>query len=230
MKGRGKELRFWGRVWLESIGITVAVSIGFLVLRGLGSAEFTGDMGAALPLILSMTAYFIVIVGAMVTMLMMLGLFRGYFSLLVSMNVTRSRAICGIWLNQAAAVLGMLCIAALIWLAVPGEFADAGLSLLPLFAGILFAMAAVSMLFGVVLIRWGKVGVIILAFICFGIGGAGGMVAAMTAATNTAVMQRIFVEDLAGGNYWLIAVIGIGLYLLAGIFTLAATRRSEVRV
>ena len=75
-----------------------------------------------------------------------------------------------------------------------------------------------------------RVGVIILAFICFGIGGAGGMVAAMTAATNTAVMQRIFVEDLAGGNYWLIAVIGIGLYLLAGIFTLAATRRSEVRV
>lgn len=222
-------LRFWGRTCLENIAMAVVAAAGLMVFRMMSvsaSGEGAGDM---LLGEVSLFPYLLAGTGVLVVMMTVMGCFQTYFSVLLSMNVTRGTAIGGIWGSQLATAAGLLGCMALIWKLAAGEIASVGMAILPLVAGVFLIAAAVSMLLGVGTLRWGRIGTIIgvLSFMVMG-----GCVGAFIAMTGDSFLLETYVsrEMMAGWNCWLLLAGGGAFYAAAGAFAFAVLRKAEVRI
>lgn len=222
--------RFWGRTCLENIGMAAGGALALLLFRELGSSAYAEDAGKAVQMAAALFPYLLAGTGMIVAMMTVIGCFQAYFSLLVSMNVTRTAVIRGIWLNQTGTILGILALMALIWKLTPGELSSLGFAMIPIFAAVLLVTSAVCIALGIAYIRWGKIGMIVAVLFFTAAGGFGGAFVAMSG--KESFMEIIYAsgEWLAGVSYWPIWAGSVMVYMVSGAVALITTRKLEVRI
>ncbi len=216
----GRSLRFWGENWLETMGISLGAALVLMLFWGFGkSYENMQEMAA-------MYGYYLIAAGGFIVFLVGVTYYQTYFSLLVSMNATRKQVARDILINVAAMILGVTVLAALVWTVVPGELSEKGLELLPLLGGVLFIAAAFCVALGTIIAKWGKVGMIIFAVVCVLIGGCAGSSVAFLGGEILETLEKIKISE---SIFRIVAAAGVLLYAAAGIFSVTATRKTEVR-
>lgn len=225
-KRRLRILKYWGIQILELAGCSIAFAVAMMVLQLLTSGSEIMD---TMPLGLLFPIYLLVI-GAVTIMVFGISLFQVYFPTLVSLNVTRKSAAGSIVLAQGAASLVLMLLAAALWGIGAKKSGAETMGLLMLFTGIFFIIVALGILFGIVLIRWGKIGVILLVLIFAAAGGVLGFFVASVGGDVIVHMQSWLIEDAAGKNFFPVFGAGVLSYVISGVLAVFMTRKAEVRV
>lgn len=221
-------LQFWCESWLETIALILVVAICIYLFLSFGRSA--GSAQDKLQEFLMIFPYYIMMTGMFGVFLVGIGYFQTYFQILLSMNSTRKRILGNILFHLALMQLSILGIMGLIWKLAGGDAADAGISLLPLLTGSMFLAGACSVLLGTVMIRWGKIGMILFTLICTLIGGCAGVCTVSISAEQVSKWVQMLIgmsESVLNCGVVAAGVIG---YLLAGLFAARMTRKIEVRV
>ena len=222
-----RSLKYWLVNWLETIGVSVGIALLVVLFQLGGSIDFTSGVKDAILIQISLFPYYLFAVAAFVIMMTSVGYFQVYFSTLVSMNATRKEVAGGILGVIAANIVTVILMTAIIWKIVPGDIASGGNKFLVLFAGILFLAAAVSLVIGLVIVKWGKVGGIIFMLVCVLCGACAGFFAA---SGMFGKLVDLIISLLLKFDLWWTLVAGLAAYALAGLFIIMCTRKMEVRV
>lgn len=218
-----RHFRYWGKNWLIFVGMAAAAALVLILVAGLRYSD-ASDMGGMIMMELSLFPYYLFVGGLFVLMIVTVNYFQIYFSVLLSMNCTRRAIAGGIVLTNLAVILTISGISAMIWYLLPGDISASAAPLLPLLTGVLLIECAVVMVIGITILRWGKVGKIILVVLGMVTGGFCGMAFALNKYAFD--WLRELGEQL---NFYPVLWISLGLYILAAAFVGWATRRAEVR-
>lgn len=227
-----KKIIYWGKNWLGEMAMVFVGSLVMLLVFCAGGELGDGQgMAAGLRGLCSLFPYYMMIVGGFVLMIMTTSYFQGYFSLLVSMNARRSEVVEGVMGVTAMTILSIMGVSAVLWSLVKNDISAGGMTLLPLFAGVLFGMSGLFGAMGAVITRWGKIGTVIFVLICMAAGGAlGASLAMLRDKEDIFAMHRVMITDLPGWfNFWIVLAVGLVIYLLAGVFILGVMRKQEVK-
>lgn len=213
-------IRFWGREVLGYLGITlVTAAVLWMIYAGAGSNRLS-DV-AVMP-------YYIFIVGAFVIIMEICSDFQLYFSLLLSMSVTRKAVIGGFMAGTTVMILVLTTVMGILWNLLPGDISEGGRSLLPVMAGGLFLVAAVTIFINTIGLKWGKRGIVsfFILILCM-IGG--GIVGVLSCGRAKLSVIMVTVSDLVGLRA---VVLGTGVLLLivSGAVAAAVMRKYEVRM
>lgn len=228
MNTKMRKVKFWGKNSLKCIAMSAGTALALYLINGVGSSEYSGSTEAVLMELIALYPYYLLVVGASLMMIICFSYFQTYFSILVSMNATRKSVVGGILASITVTGIVLLLISALIWKMMPGERARLGWKLLPLFTGLFFGMTAYVIVLNVVLGKWRSRGVLLMLLATIVIAAMIGFGAASNG--NIAEMQFVSLSGLAGGNFQWVMILGMILYLMAGAFAAAATRKLEVRM
>lgn len=220
-----RNIKFWGRLCLESLGLSIGASMVWLLFMGAGSDVHFRAGGAGWAGILSLYPYYLLIVGVLFAVIMGATYIQVYLPVVLSMNATRKSIARGMFGCMTGIVMGILAISAAFWKLIPGDISASGWKLMPLFTGMFFIMAAVGLLLGVAAVRWGKVGIIMAIIMCALAGAVAGMTVALS---DKGIIEYLI--SVADGDFKFLAVVGIALYLAVGVFAAKALRKLEVRV
>lgn len=218
-----RNIKFWGENMLECIGIAAAGALILILFFCIGGSDFGGSGFAGMFwATFAVFPYYMIMAGAVVILVLTSSYCKIYLSLLISMGSTRREAALGILISMGAVIVGLVAIAAIVWSCLSGDVSADGLRLLPLLAGALLADGAIGLCIGVVIWRWGKIGMIIFTAVCMGAGGACGVLVVLSGRWVLDALRQLqfnFYPVLVGGGI---------LYLLACIFTVVATRKIEI--
>lgn len=228
MNTKMRKVKFWGKNSLQCIAMAAGAALAVYLINGVGSSEYSGDTEAVFMELMALYPYYLLVVGAGLTMIICFSYFQTYFSILVSMNATRKSVVGEILASIAVMGIILLLISALIWKMTPGETAQLGWKLLPLFTGLFFGMTAYFIIFNVVLSKWRRRGVMLMLLAKIVIA----VIIGFGAAANGSIveMQFLSLSGVAGRNFQPVMILGIVLYLIAGFFAAAAMRKLEVRM
>lgn len=216
-----RSVKFWGRSVAESI--VIAIGTGLLMNLFLVIQMNSGFLPAFRDTLV-LYPYYLMLAGGFTAMMYVMGAFANCYSLLVSMNVTRKMTAAGIVGSTGVLTFCMILMMWMIWSLTPGEISEKSLRMMPLFAGILFAVVGVMLLVGVVIVKWGKIGAIIMIVIAaFGGGCIGAGITIMSEDIITTILK------LANMDFRIATVAGVMIYAAAGAFVVIATRKMEVR-
>lgn len=216
-----RSLKFWGIYTIEGIGIAVGIGLllyFYLLLQmpeGLVKGFFEN---------LALYPYYLLVAGSFYVMMYVMSCFQVYYSLLVSMNVTRKAVVLGIVASTGIVVAALSLIMWVIWKLVPGAVSRSGLGNFHLFSGILFLVTGVMLLLGAVIVKWGKIGTIVTMLIAGIGGGCMGASVAMMGEDMTEILLKI-----AEHNFVIVFVVGVAVFAAAGGFIMAVSRKLEVR-
>ena len=226
---RMRNLKFWGRNFLESMGIVLGMTLMMLLFYGMGQNMSTKTR---FLVGLAVLPYYLFLSGAVSIMIIIIGYFQMIFSVLVSMNATRSSVNKGIFFSEAAVIVTITALGGLIWKAFPSDVASDGIKILPLLCGVLFAMTGAGMILGAIIMKWGKFGAIIATIVFLAIGGVGGAGFALTASSDMMKAFQVMGNTFADGCtiVWTVLAAGVIIYIISGIFTAFATKKMEVRI
>ncbi|MCI6005849.1 MAG: hypothetical protein SOY73_04575 [Blautia sp.] len=219
-----RRLKFWFKNSLEIFGISVGMAVFWMLFMAAGNREFTGSIVSMGWQLFPLFPYYLMLAGFFMTAITGVSYFQAVFSVLISMGATRKQSICGIYFSTGGAILGILAAAGLIWKLIPGDISVSGWQLMPAFTGVLFSAAALFLIIGAVLARWGKIGLILLGVVYLIVGGFAG--ATFVLSNGSAVMKILSVH--LDKSIIIAAFVGIVLYLATGIFILRVTRKLEV--
>lgn len=216
-----RSIKFWGRNVAESMVIAIGTGLllnFFLVLQmNSGFVSAVRDTLAVYP-------YYLMLAGGFTAMMYVMAAFSNCYSLLVSMNVTRKLTAAGIVGSSGVLMFCVILMMWMIWSLAPGEIAEKSLQMMPLFAGILFAVIGILLLIGVVIVKWGKIGAIIMIVIgAFGGGCFGAGISIMSEDIVATILK------LANIDFRIVTAAGAAIYVAAGAFVMIATRKMEVR-
>lgn len=220
-----RNLKFWGRLCGESLGLLLAGTIVCFLFVYVGGKEHMGEIGEMFSVSLALLAYYVLIVGSFMLLIMSISYFQVYFPLVITMNVLRKNAAIGLTGCILGTVAGILGICALIWRLTPGEIAEGGWALMPVFAGGLLLIAAFGLFMGMAVVRWRKAGIVMMSVI-FGLFGAGVAIVLMN---NEEVGGFFSFLSSLNEKVNLLLLVGIGIYLLVSILIVKAVRKIEVR-
>lgn len=213
-------IRFWGREVLGYMGITlVTAAVLWMIYAGAGSNRLS-DV-AVMP-------YYIFIVGAFVIIMEICSDFQLYFSLLLSMSVTRKAVIGGFMAGTTVMILVLTTVMGILWNLLPGDISEGGRSLLPVMAGGLFLVAAVTIFINTIGLKWGKRGIVsfFILVLCM-IGG--GIVGALSCGREKLSVIMTTVFDLVGLRIVALET-GILLLIVSGAVAAAIMKKYEVRM
>lgn len=88
-----KSLKYWSKMWLETVGLSLGVALVIVVLQLGGSIDFSESVKEVVVAQLAMFPYYLFTVAAFVIALTCVGYFQVYFSTLVSMNADRKSVV-----------------------------------------------------------------------------------------------------------------------------------------
>lgn len=168
-----KNLKFWGKVCLPEMGITLGISFLMMLFAGWRGWSWMGSGQAArAEMLLSLFPWYFIIVGALMVFMSIIGCFMVYIPALLSVNCTRRSAFLGMMVTHLAMIGIVTAVSAVIWNVTESDIAVSGRALLlPAFGG-LMAVAAAAGIMGCVIVRWGKIGIMMIVAGLFG-GGLG---------------------------------------------------------
>ena len=208
-----RDMKHWGRIWLESMGITAALALGCLIIVGIRSQDSNLE---TVDLIRG---------GAIIILIVTGSCFQFYLPILISMNSTRKAALRGMLLMIGCLIAGITAVSALIWFGMDDDIALSGLNILPILAGFLFIESAVVVILGTIFLRWGRLGTMFMIGAC--------MIAAGCVSTVFFLHEKVF-DDMTflQKDFNLLIVLGIGIlaYFLAGVFARVSTKKLEIRM
>lgn len=221
-----RNVKFWGKNTLESLGISLAGAAAVLLFLVAAGTDYSGQEGL-LSYLTQLFPYYLFVAGVFVNAILAISYFQVYFSVLLSMNVTRKEITLGILGSLTACNLGILLLVQLVWRIFSEDISADGLRVFPLLTGILFLVTALLVILGVVILRWGKIGTIIMG-ICFAL--LGGFCGFWMSAAGRNGFDAEFFSALSRGDYSLVLAAGLLVYVLAGVFAVVMTRKTAVRV
>ena len=225
-KHRLRILKYWGIRIFEFVGYSIAfamVVMAFMLFTNTNVMLDAATFGLLFPI-------YLLITGAVMIMAFGISMFQTYFPILVSLNVSRKRAAGSIILVEGVSTFILILLAAAVWGAAAKKSGEDTMELLTLFSGIFFIIVAVGILFSVVIIRWGKIGVILLIVTFAAAGGVVGAFMAMKGGDVFLHMQRYLIEDVAGKNFLPVLYAGIFSYVAAGALAVFATKKAEIKI
>lgn len=229
-RGRSRFFRivkYWGIQVMEIVACSIGLAVAMMAFQMFASNSNVLLEGVTWIFLFPI---YLLVMGAVTVMIFGITIFQTYFPVLVSMNVTRKGAAGSIILAQSAASLVVLLLAAVIWsFAARSGGEDVG-GMLALSAGIFFMVAAAGILFGTVVIRWGKIGIILTMLIFTVLGGIVGASVATLGGDRFLHLQKLLVEDIAGNNFFHVLLAGVLVYAAFGVFAVFATRKVEIKV
>lgn len=220
-----RDVKHWGRIWLESMGITAALALGCLIIVGIRSKDSNLETVDLIRGLSALYPYYLCLAGAIIILLVTVNCFQIYLPILISMNSTRKAALRGMLLMIGSLIVGITAISAIIWFGMDDEVAVSGLNLLPMLTGFLLIESAVVVTLGTVFLRWGRVGTIFMIGAC--------MIAAGCVSTVFFLHEKVFGDmTFVQKNFNLLIVLGIGIlaYFLAGVFARVSTKKLEIRM
>lgn len=218
-----RHFRFWGKIWLICIGTAAAAALVLILFAGLQYSD-ASDVKGMITTELSVFPYYLFVSGMFVLMVVTVNYFQQYFSVLLSMNCTRRSIAGGIALTNLAVILTICGFSALICRLLPGDVTESTVPLLPLLTGVLLIECAVIMAIGITILRWGKLGIIILVILGLVTGGFCGMLFALNSYAYEWLME--LGSQL---NFYPVLWAGLGLYIIAAVLVRWMTRGAEVR-
>lgn len=231
MKMQIKSLKFWGRFLLEYLGLTVGSAV-VLMLLNCGGFWRKGETAALFELF----PYYLMLVGVLLTGVISISFFQVYFPALLSMNVTRKSIVRGLLLMLVGNAACQMILSALVWYVGDGDISRSGRILLPWIAGMFLVLTALFLMLGAVLIRWGKVGVIITGIVYMALGACVGILVAVSSKDLFGARWKLFVnyfgDKLASSEvfYHLFPIaLGLLIYAGAGFFVRVVTKKTQVR-
>lgn len=225
---------FWMRNWITGIGMTIGAAVAMQLMQMLSSGASALIIGTEIlnadqmQSVIFMFPAYLLAIGCITVTIYGIIWFQSYFSLLVSMNVTRRRAVLNIELNIVLLILGLLALAALIWRCLTADLFQIGMFLISILSPALFISAAFCMAIGVTMVRWGKVGVFLLIALCALAGAVVGAAVSMFDNGIQTFIQLIEVRISDNITLWPLAA-SVVVYVVASIYGLLALKRVEVR-
>ena len=218
-----KNIKYWGQNFLEGMGISILCAVVFSFFQ-ICRGDYSQGMSVLMIEVLSLFPYYLFFSTAFVILMLVIGYFQVYFSVLVSVNALRKNVARGIGGSIGLTAATTILAAGVIWKLVPGDIAEAGIKILPLLSGILFLASGIFLIFGGAAAKWGKVGKIIVTILCMGMGAAAGITLAMDSDVIPLIMK------LAEGHFMPVCMIGVVLYLISCVLVEWMTRKFEVHV
>lgn len=143
------------------------------------------------------------------------------------MNVTRKAAVWGLTAGHAATALLHMLLGILIWCIFGIGEAEMVVFIASLITSVMLGFGGFGMLLGASVLRWGKIGTIIMAaaIMVITIG-----ISAFIAMGGKDSFRGFSMETVAELNFWPLALAMAAFYLLAGAAAFMLTRKIEVRV
>lgn len=220
-----RDMKHWGRIWLEGMGITAVLALGCLIMVGIRSKDSNLETVDWIRGLSALYPYYLCLAGAIIILLVTVNCFQIYLPILISMNSTRKAALRGMLLMIGSLIVGITAISAIIWFGMDDEVAVSGLNLLPMLTGFLLIESAVVVTLGTVFLRWGRLGTLFMIGAC--------MIAAGCVSTVFFLHEKVFGDmTFLQKNFNLLIVLGIGIlaYFLAGVFARVSTKKLEIRM
>lgn len=216
---------FWGKNVLVSFGCSLAGTLILFLFIWMGNAGEQNFLVFAAQLF----PYYLFLVGFFVNALLGVSNVRTYFRMLLSMGATRKETTMGLLGSLAASNLSIMVFAWLIWQLVPGELSAAGLQIFALLSGILFVTAGLMAVCGAGFLRWGKVGAVVAGICGMMLGGSWGFLLSYSINEGMREFFLIRTADISQGICRTVLAVGLGIFLLGGLFAVYALRKTEVR-
>lgn len=218
---------FWGKNWLQSMGMVLGGGFLFLVVYVIGGSDYSGGVGRMLLDSFQVYPLYALLVGCIVMGMLGVTWFQTYYSVIVSLSATRRETITGIVVVEAATAAGIAGFMAVFWAVIPGG--GKYLPIMPLFAGLIFVVASFGMVLGVAIVRWKTLGGFLAVILYGACGLAFGITIGMTGGGGDILGM---LQELAGKPFWpaLLTGAGVLLYALSCVFAAVMMRKSEVRV
>lgn len=191
-------------------------------MNELSSAKYIQGIGLASTFLVYLT-----VVGAFVSMIAVISTFQTEIPRLVSMNVTRKAAVWGLTAGHAATALLHMLLGILIWCIFGIGETEMVVFIASLITSVMLGFGGFGMLLGASVLRWGKIGTIIMAaaIMVITIG-----ISAFIAMGGKDSFRGFSMETVAELNFWPLALAMAAFYLLAGAAAFMLTRKIEVRV
>lgn len=215
-------VKYWGRNAFVWTGISLACVLGFWIMNQLGSAKYVQGIGLAATFLV-----YLAVVGAFVSMIAVISTFQTEIPRLVSMNVTRRAAVWGLVAGHAATALLHILLGILIWCIFGVGEAEIVVFIAALIASVMLGFGGFGMLLGAAVLRWGKIGTIIMAaaIMVMTIG-----IASFIAMRGESSFRGFSMETMMDLNFWHLALTAAVFYLLTAAAAATFTRKIEVRV
>ena len=213
-------IRFWGRYTLETLAGGLIVALALLVLSGVGAGA------DSLPLILAGLPYYMAMGSALSILMVCYSTHLLYIPLVLSMGSTRREAFAGFLLFRVGAVVLPLLLSLVLWLLLPGQGAQAGLSQLPAVALPLLFAATLGSLMGLAYRRLKMLGIVLIMLLAAAVGAGTSLVflEGMTADTFSSLFSAVDAALVPSLAVWAVLA-------AADLLTLHfSLRRREVRL
>lgn len=162
MNRKLRQIGFAGTGALYCLGASAVIALAYYLIYGIGSFNVS-EMGAGD--VLALFVCFWLGVGLIVLIVAGANGMNLYYPVLLSMSVTRKRAMAFVLSLVALTAAGLWLVALLIWRLIPGDVSAAGLSLAPGLAGGLLLVASLGILFGTVYLRWRRWGALAMSIL-----------------------------------------------------------------
>lgn len=218
----GRHVKYWGRNAFVWTGVSLVCTLGFWILNELGNAKYVQGVGSAATF-----QIYLAVVGAFVSVIAVISTFQTEIPRLVSMNVTRKAAVWGLVAGHAATVLLHIHLGILIWCIFGVWEMEIIIFISSLLASVLLGFGGFGMLLGTVVLRWGKIGIVIMVIAILMMTTGAGIFMAMQ---GEDFFQSLSLEAMTELNFWPLALIMAVFYLLTGAAAVILTRKIEVRV
>lgn len=215
------------------LGMMVVVTLLLMLFIGIGGREpdwMGSGTAAKAEMLLSLSPWYLLIAGALIAFMSMIGCFMTYLPALLAVNCTRRNAFWSLLLMHLALIGAVEILCWIIWGRLDNDIALSGRELLLPAFGWLVAAVAVGGIMGCAVARWGKTGIIAAAGALFG-GGMGlgfysgyseGFRELLSNMAGAATKENLFVGVSLGG--------GAALFLLMALLAAAVIRKMEARL
>ncbi len=220
----GKKVKYWGKLLLQYIGISLASAMGLMILFGGGNVALTGNGREILQTVCVLYPAYVILVSIFLMVVGTISQFQSYVPVLLSLNATRRGVTAGIFLSTGGLVLAIAAVAGLFWLSPASEMENVAEGM-AVTAGALLMFGAFGMFMGAVAARWGRKGIIVTTIVAALMGGIFGAGVALLGHQTVAEIQHFLMDR---NTAWIL-VSGIVLYVLAGGAAMLALRKLEVR-
>lgn len=212
-------LRFWFRSSLQTLAAILGASALYGLLMGLQLD------GAGLPDILGLMPMYLTLFGAIMLLAMMLAVYKFTLNLAISLGSTRREAFAGLQVLRLVPILVTVAVVALIMM-IPGvEFFWGPAVLIPAALGLFLFTGAVGSVFGMVYLRFGKLGTVLTVLVLILVGILGGVLAVLGFQVS-----RFSLSFSASRIPWLVLAAGAVVYALMLIPESRIIRKYQVKM
>lgn len=223
-----RNFSFWSDYFLQTVLMILAGGAVAMVFVGmkLGSYFSFPEMK---EILLGLMPVYWIILGGIILIIQITNLCKFAAPLAVGMSGTRREVIWWMNIMLAAVCLTMTLMSMFVWTLSGSGLAESSgelLQLVPAAGGIYLGECALGLLVGIIYVRWGKIGILIIAVTSGGFGAMMGIY--LSQMEDTVLVFSELMDMIAEPWFWFAA--GLLVFLVMSAVNRIAFRKMEVRV